>query len=65
VSTTYLFRYLNGAGGVIRMHLKQCIDDAEALKLAAGALLEYERLEIRRGDTIIWAGPRGQFAAAA
>jgi hypothetical protein len=65
VSATYLFRYLNAAGGVIRMHLKQCIDDAEALKLAAGAVLEYERLEIRRGDTVIWAGPRGEFAAAA
>ena len=47
------------------MHLKQCADDAEALKLAAGARLEYQRLEIRRGDTIIWAGPRDRFAAAA
>lgn len=65
MSATYLFRYLNAAGGVLRLHLKQCADDAEALKLAAGTFLEYERLEISRGETIIWAGPRGGFAKAA
>jgi hypothetical protein len=56
--TRYLFRYFNAGGGVLRLHLKPCANDAEALALIAAAPQDYESFEISRGETIIWSGPR-------
>jgi len=62
--TQYLFRYFNAAGGVLRLHLKPCASDAEALAVMTAAPQDYETFEISRGDTIIWSGPRVTAKAA-
>jgi hypothetical protein len=54
----YLFRYFNAAGGVLRLHLKPCASDAEALAVMTAAPQDHESFEISRNDTVIWSGPR-------
>lgn len=54
---SYLFRYLTLAGGVLCLHVRPCASDEEAFKVATAAPHGYDRLEIRRGDTVIWSGP--------
>ena len=52
-------------GGVPRLHVRPCADDEEAFRIAAAAPRDYDRLEIRRRETMIWSGPPLSSAEAA
>lgn len=61
---TYIFRYFNANGGLIRMSMKQCPSMREALAMAVADCGECERIQISIGDRIVWSGSIEQARAA-
>jgi hypothetical protein len=61
---TYIFRYFNADGGLIRMSMKQCASMREALATAVIDCGECVRIQISMGDRIIWSGSIDQAKAA-
>jgi hypothetical protein len=64
MQVTYLFRYFDAEGGMIRMCIKQCADREEAMRLAIIDCGECHRIQISTGDRIIWSGSIEQAKAA-
>jgi hypothetical protein len=62
--TTYVFRYFNAEGGMIRMCMKQCADEREALRIAVADCGECQRIQISTGGRIIWSGSLDEATAA-
>jgi hypothetical protein len=61
---TYIFRYFNPEGGLIRMSMKQCASMREALAIAVADCGECQRIQISLGDRIVWSGSVEQAKAA-
>jgi hypothetical protein len=61
---TYIFRYFNSDGGLIRMSMKQSASMRDALGIAVSDCGECERIQISMGDRVLWSGSVDQAKAA-